>query len=396
MEFSYTAGSRQAAGLPAIHIHRSLADQLLQSGADVTLKDCEADIDRDLTPRSAQIHGWTASLEVSVTRQKAPVKNVIGVLEGSGEHADDTVVIGAHYDHLGYGGRGSGSLAKDQDTKAIHHGADDNGSGTATLLELARHFSQMKERKGRRLVFISFTGEESGLLGSEYYCKNPLYPLSSTVAMVNLDMVGRLREDMETHKEKLVVYGTGTGKGLDDLVIGLNKKYDFQMQKVAGILMANERSSSDHATFYMKKVPVLFFFTGNHPDYHRPSDTADKINIAGMRKIGEDVAGANERPEFIKVATPISGSATMSGPRLGIMPSYGDEGEGVLLEGVREGGPADKAHLQQGDRIVELNGKGVKNLETYMVLMSGQKKGDTLDVVVVRGGKRVSLKVKLE
>jgi C-terminal processing protease CtpA/Prc len=253
---------------------------------------------------------------------------------------------------------------------------------------------------------MAFTGEESGLLGSEYYCKNPIFPLADTVAMVNLDMVGRMREDTESHKEKLVIYGTGTGKGLDELVSGLNKKYDFQMQKVAGILMANERSSSDHATFYRKNIPVLFFFTGNHPDYHRPTDTADKINVAGMRRIAgmvEDivvqVASASDRPEYIKVATPTGGgsaSASMSGPRLGIMPSYSDEKEGVLLEGVREGSPAEKGQLKEGDRIVELNGKAVKNLETYMVLMSGQKKGDTLEVTIVRDGKKVALKVKLE
>jgi membrane-associated protease RseP (regulator of RpoE activity) len=253
---------------------------------------------------------------------------------------------------------------------------------------------------------MAFTGEESGLLGSEYYCKHPIFPLADTVAMVNLDMVGRLREDMESHKDKLVVYGTGTGKGLDDLVGGLNAKYEFQLQKVAGILMVNERSSSDHASFYMKKIPVLFFFTGNHPDYHRPTDTADKINVAGMRKIAamvedivDSVAGASERPEYIKVATPQStggASPSMSGPRLGIMPSYSDEKEGVLLEGVREGSPAEKGQLKEGDRIVELNGKAVKNLETYMVLMSGQKKGDTLEVTILRDGKKVTLKVKLE
>ena len=403
MDFAYTANARQSFGLPAAHVHRSIVDDLLQSGANISLKDLEGEIDRNLKPHSVELEGWKASLEVNVSRQRSAVKNVIGVLEGSGDLAGQTIIIGAHYDHLGYGGRGSGSLAKDPDSKEIHHGADDNGSGTTTILELARHFGAMKDRQGRRLVFIAFTGEESGLLGSEYYCKHPVYPLADTAAMINLDMVGRLRADMETHKDKLVVYGTSTGKGFDDLVTGLNKKFDFQMQKVPGILMVNERSSSDHATFYQKKIPVLFFFTGNHPDYHRPSDTADKVNVAGMRKIAElvediaeDLATAKDRPEYVKVNTPSSGGASMRGPRLGIMPSYGDEGEGVLLEGVRDGSPADKAQLKEGDRIIELNGKAVKNLEAYMVLMSTQKKGDTLEVTILRAGKKETVKVKLE
>jgi hypothetical protein len=401
MDFAYTAGARQSFGVKAAQIRRSVLDDLLQSGAGIALKDVEADIDRDLKPHSLALTGWSAALEINLTRVRSKVKNVIGVLEGTGDLAGETVVIGAHYDHLGYGGRGSGSLAKDQEAKEIHHGADDNGSGTTTLLEMARSFGALKERKGRRLVFIAFTGEESGLLGSEYYCKEPIYPLADTVTMINLDMVGRLREDMTAKKDKLYIYGSGTSKGFDELISGLNKEYDFQMQKIAGTRMAG--GSSDHASFYAKKVPVLFLFTGNHPDYHRPSDTADKINVAGMRKIAEftedvveQLASQAERPQYIKVDQGPLVSPGGGGPRLGIMPSYGDDKEGVLLEGVREGTPADKAQLKEGDRIVELDGKAVKNLEAYMVLMAGHKKGDAMEIVVLRDGKKVTLKAKLE
>src|SRR5262249_36338637 len=155
------------------------------------------------------------------------------------------------------------SLAKDRRKEQIHYGADDNASGTTVLMELARRFAEKPRGEGRCLVFIAFSGEESGLLGSEHYCEHPLFPLANTVAMVNLDMVGRLREDKNSGKEKIEVHGTGTSAKFSGLVDRLGKKLDFKVQKQAGGL-----GPSDHASFYTKKVPVLFFFTGNHADYH--------------------------------------------------------------------------------------------------------------------------------
>ncbi|MFL5243275.1 MAG: M28 family peptidase [Gemmataceae bacterium] len=401
MDFAYTANSRQSLGIPAIHVHRSLVEEMLQSTLNATLRDVEKDIDETLKPASASLKGWSADLEINIKREKSNVKNIIGVLEGAGPLANETVVIGAHYDHLGYGGRGSGSLAKDAKEPQIHHGADDNGSGTTTIMELARRFGEIPHREGRRLVFMTFTGEESGLLGSMHYCNNPLYPLADTVAMVNLDMVGRLRPDMKSSKDKLYVYGTGTDKHFDKLLTDLNQKFDFQMQKTAGTRMVG--GSSDHASFYAKKIPVLFLFTGNHPDYHRPSDTADKINVEGMAKVADlteelidHLARQPDRPEYVKIEGGSSGSPGMNGPRLGIMPSYGDEKEGVLLEAVSKGAPAEKAGMKEGDRIVEIGGKPVKNLEVYMVLMASQKKGDTVEIGFLRDGKKEAVKVKLE
>jgi Zn-dependent M28 family amino/carboxypeptidase len=165
------------------------------------------------------------------------------------------VVIGAHYDHLGYGERGS--LARE--VKAIHYGADDNASGTVAVLELARRFAEMRDRQGRRLVFIFFSGEEQGLLGSRHYCNNPIFPLEKTAVMVNFDMVGRLRDD------KLTVYGTGTAKGFDKLIDELGKKHGFQIGKVPSGF-----GPSDHASFYSRKIPVFHLFTGTHAQYHRP------------------------------------------------------------------------------------------------------------------------------
>jgi hypothetical protein len=392
MPFSYTA-TASAGKAPAVQIKRSVAEMMLPAG--LRLRDLEADIDRDLQPRSFPLEGWRADLQVSVQRTTIPVKNVIGSIEGAGPLAREVVVVGAHYDHLGYGG--PGSLAKG--STDIHHGADDNASGTTCLLELARRFGQEAPRltNRRRLVFIAFSAEESGLLGSDHYCKNPIFPLADTVAMFNLDMVGRLRPDKETQKDRLIVHGTGTAKTFDRVLDELNRKHDFKLQKVASGI-----GPSDHASFYTRGVPVLFFFTGEHSDYHRPSDTADKINVPGMRKIvglAEDVlrylATVEERPQYVKVA---GGPTTPMGnvPRIGIRPDYGDDQEGVLLGGVTEGGPAARAGLKEGDRIVEVAGKPVKNLEAYMVLISGHKKGEPLELGIVRDGKKMAVKVMPE
>jgi len=307
LNFGYYAGAGgsllRLPEIPLLHVRRAVVEKML--GAK--LEDIERDIDHDLKPRSRELTGWSASADVSVWRAKnaLKLKNVVGVLEGSGPLADETVVLGAHYDHVGYGG--ANSLA-DLKTMAIHHGADDNGSGTTSILELARRFGAVPKREGRRLVFMTFSAEESGLFGSEAYCKDPLFPLDKTAAMINLDMVGRLTKDKDSGKDRLTVYGTGTAKTFDALIEALNKKYDFQLKKVP-----TGMGPSDQMTFYEKKVPVFFFFTNDHADYHRPSDTSDKINVPGMRRIvdlTEELAAhlaTAARPEYVKVAGPSLG-----------------------------------------------------------------------------------------
>lgn len=399
MDFGFFAMGGGAAKVPVLHIRRAMADRLFQSGLGTTLASLEADIDRDLKPRGAALTGWTATAETTVDRPKLNVKNVVGVVEGSGKLADETVVVGAHYDHLGYGGMGS--LARG--SKAIHHGADDNGSGTTSVIELARRFGKPAEGGDRRrLVFMTFSGEEMGLLGSDYYVKNPLFPIDRTVAMVNLDMVGRLGKDAASGQDKLLVEGAGSAKHFNTLLDELNEKYDFKMtRKASGF------GPSDHASFYGKKVPVLFYWTGTHPDYHRPSDTADKINIAGMCKIAnlaEDtinhLAKASGRPEYVQVASSGGRGAGsgVQGPRLGIMPGYaeGDDKEGVLVERVNDGGPGAKAGLKSGDRIVEIAGKPVRNVEAYMAVLATQKRGEAVEIGVLRNGKKITLKATPE
>jgi hypothetical protein len=396
LPFSYYGGAgpsiMRLPEIPAIHVRRSVVEQML--GA--RLENLERDIDRDLKPRSAAAAGWTASLSIDVKRTKDALtaKNVVGVLEGAGKLADETVVIGAHYDHIGY----SGPLSPAKEKKAaIHHGADDNASGAASVMELARRFAAVPKREGRRLVFVAFSGEECGLYGSDAYCAHPPFPLADTAAMVNLDMTGRLRTDSKEKKDHVLVEGSGTAKTFDSFLDTLAKKHDlFMTKKPSGF------GPSDHASFYQKKIPVIFYWTGNHPDYHRPTDTADKINVAGMRKVvelAEDtvayLAEVPERPGYVKVVGP-SMVAAGDGPRLGIVPDYGDPSEGVLLSDVREGGPASKAGLKGGDRIVAMGGVEVKNIEDYTAKLVTLKKGDTIDVVVMRDNQKIVFKVKLE
>jgi hypothetical protein len=424
--FGFTAAAPSASKLPAFHVRRSVIDMMLRASLDKGLADIERDMDRDWQPRSASLAGWSAHLVADVKRDGISVKNVVGVLEGNGPLADETIVIGAHYDHLGYGGPSSLAGMK---TQAIHHGADDNGSGTTTLLELARRFAAQPERAGRRLVFIAFSGEESGLLGSAYYCKNPIFPLEKTVTMVNMDMVGRLRSDKAgpwskmlslmtpvsanvfpvlplAHaavgvkatdfepRDKLIVYGTGTAKTFDKLVEETNRKHNFRLNKVPGGF-----GPSDHASFYAKKIPVFFFFTGDHPDYHRPGDTANKINVEGMARIATFVqevvvalAQGPTRPEYVQVKD--SGPRPEGRiPRLGIRPDYSDDSEGVLLGDVSPDGPAARGGLKSGDRIVAINDKPVKDLKAYMSVIAGHKPGTALEVSIMRAGKKQKLKV---
>jgi hypothetical protein len=390
---AFPGGGASSGGVPTVQMRRALLDKILTSSKGISLIELEKDIDRDLKPRSGPLAGWTASLQTNLKRQTYECKNIVGVVEGSGPLANETVVIGAHYDHWGYGG--AGSLAEDKNKKQIHPGADDNGSGTTTILEVARHFAAMKDRKGRRLVFIWFSGEERGLIGSRFYCnKEPLFPLASTVAMVNLDMVGRLNKD----EPKLKAEGVGTGKGMEELVDAVNVEFKFVLQKKKG-----GNGPSDHDSFCRKDIPVLFFWTGLHADYHRPTDTADRINLAGMSKIAamtETVVARlstmETRPEYVHIAEPIMMGGGI-GPKMRVGIDYGDESnKGVVIETVVKDGPAAKGGLLPGDRITAINGQPTMNLNTYMAVMRQQKAGVALDVTVNRKGTEIKLKITPE
>jgi hypothetical protein len=336
-----------------------------------------------------------------IERHGIETKNVVGVLEGAGPHADETIVIGGHYDHLGHGGMTSGSLAIF--SSDIHNGADDNASGTAMVLELARRLGHRRNPLPRRVVFIAFSGEERGLLGSKYYVAHPLFPLSSTVMMINCDMVGRLNG-----KNELTMIGTGTTPGIEGLVDAMGTKAGLKIKKVAGL--TDGFGGSDHESFYDKKIPVLFAFTGIHRDYHRPTDDADRINYTGMGRIADyiemimlDLVRRPERPSYVALKTPrpmppVGGGGGSGGTvaSLRIVPDYGHEAnDGLGVDKVIEGGPAAQAGLKDGDLIVRLGDRPIGTIRDYMESMGKHKPGDKVEVVVKRDGKEVKLSVTL-
>ena len=271
----------------------------------------------------------------------------------------------------------------------------------------------MRDRQGRRIVFVAFSAEERGLYGSAHYCKEPLYPLDKTAAMINMDMIGRVKEvDADWlglwggKKDRLLVYGTGTGDNFKTLVEEANARTDFKLSTLAA-----GTGPSDHDSFYRKKVPVLFLYTGTHGEYHRPTDVPEKINVPGMKKVvdyvqvlADTLTTADTRPKYLAVRDPWRDPtdprpAPSYGkmPRMGIRPgNYESEDGGVLVEGVAPGGPAEKAGVKDNDVVVEIAGKPVKNIGGYMTAMQGQKAGHPVEVVVLRKGTKVTLKITPE
>lgn len=411
LQYDNTAGD---AGIPVIAISRKAATDLLFSKP-------LADLEQAAKSKSAEAYaeaGRSISLSVDVIRRSIPAYNVIGVLEGSDPVLkNEHIVIGAHYDHLGRGG--SGSLAPN--SADIHHGADDNASGTAGLLELARIFSAQKPAPKRSLIFIAFGGEEEGLLGSAYYVNHPIAPLSNTVAMINMDMIGRMRD------RKLVIGGVGTAEEWKQIIKQANSVQATSVttgssasaKGVPIVVSANGRpivtvdpsgvfeltlnedgyGPSDHSQFYGKQVPVLFFWTGTHSDYHKPSDTFEKINyedeariLSLVARIVRDVSGAEKRLTYTtaKAAPPRAGGFRVY---LGTIPSYADSTNGLLIDGVREGSPAEKAGLKPGDRIVKIGSRELKNVYDYTYALGEMKAGQEYVFEVIRGSERLTLKV---
>jgi hypothetical protein len=376
--------------LPVFFCTRAAIDSVLKSAGSKDLATLEREIDANLVPRSFEIAGCRASGETNVIEKKAKVKNVVAVLDGDGPLANETIVIGAHYDHLGFGG--AGSLAPW--TTDIHNGADDNASGTATLLEVAHRLATTGMKPRRRIVFIAFTGEEMGLYGSAHYTREPRFPLENTIAMLNLDMVGRLADD------KLAVYGTGTATQFDPLVERLCGEHGFKLSKHAGGF-----GPSDHNSFYAKKIPVLHLFTGTHTDYHRPSDDSEKLNIAGMRRVADlliDIVQATdrdqERPTYVEIrkVESLAGPAEGDRPSFGSMPAYPNPvKDGVLLEAVLEGTPADKAGIKGGDVLVKFGESKITALEDFQAALSQHKPGDTVKVTIRRGTELIETDVTL-
>ena len=382
-------------GLPVISICRSLASQLLHDHLGQSLDEVQREIDTQVAPRSCVL-GATVALQTELSPSEAPTSNVLGVLPGRGRLANETVIVGAHYDHVGMGG--VGSLAPG--TIAIHNGADDNASGTSVLLaSIALIRQQLADQSDhRRVVFIAFTGEERGLLGSEHYVRNPRFALEDTVAMINLDMVGRLRNN------DLTVYGTGTAAGFDELVDRANARPQFVLYKVA-----SGYGPSDHQSFYTRKIPILFFFTGLHSDYHRPSDTIDKINLNGMARITDitsvvaaELAKADERPQYATTSRDVTIrqqstaylGVTLQDPADAAPRAEGtggtdsppaDEPRGAIVTSTAAGSPAALAGIRAGDRILRIDSVAIGSLSDVIETVAEREADDVVEVTLRRG-----------
>lgn len=308
--------------------------------------------------------------------------NVIGYLDNQ---AENTVIIGAHFDHLGLGEDGN-SLQPDAKGK-IHNGADDNASGTAGVLALATYFTQNSKKEKFNFLFICFSGEELGLIGSKRYCDDPTVDFAHVNYMINLDMIGRLKDSTR----KLMIYGVGTAKEWIPLLSSMNGNFNIKKDS-SGI------GPSDQTSFYLKNIPVLHFFTGQHHDYHKPSDDFKKINFKGEQEILEYIVQLIEKKESIpKLEFQLTKN---SNPEIrtfkvtmGVMPDYSFDGEGMRIDAVTSGRPADRAGLQAGDIVIKMEDRPINNLNDYMKALYIFEKGHTIKVTILRDKKELKLNV---
>ena len=331
----------------------------------------------------------TVRMAIDTYEERGTARNVLGLLQGSDPALkDEIVVVGAHYDHLG---RGIDGAMNPDDAGQIHNGADDNASGTAVLMAVASALSAERTRLRRSVLFAAFSGEEKGLLGSRWFLEHPTVPKERIVAMLNLDMVGRSKNGT------VAAIGSGTSPLWPGLLqaIGSDK-----------IRLSDESfGGSDHQSFIAAGIPAVHFFTGVHEDYHKPTDDVDKINFAAALDVAKFVFDAaahlavtNERPAFIAPPPPkasVSASAGKGRPWLGTIPDYAGGEEGVKLDGVTKGSPAEKAGVQKGDVLIGLGGDKLRNIEDFMHALSKHKAGDEITLVVRRDGKDVELKATL-
>jgi Peptidase family M28/PDZ domain/PA domain len=393
-KFGSTAGPANG-GIEFAQIKAEVAENWMEA-AGKNLASIETAIDKDLHPQSfAFPASLTVDVDIDIRREVKTVHNVGAYIPGD---TNEYVILGAHYDHLGLGEQFSlaPSLAG-----TVHPGADDNASGTAGVIELAHWFSHEPKHK-RGILFLTFAGEELGLLGSSYYVNHPILPLANAVAMINMDMIGRIRD------RKIYVGGVGTGTTFADLLKEVEQHHDFQAD-------ATERGgygSSDHTSFTTKQVPVLFFFSGLHADYHKPSDTWDKIDAPDAVQLLDLIADvidhltdSTPRPQFVRVVDPenphgevashSSGTVSGYGPDFGSIPDFTEIPNGVRFADVRPGSPAAKAGFKGGDILIEFDGKKIQNLYDFTYALRAEKPGKEVLVKVLRGDQTIEAKVLL-
>lgn len=367
------------------NVKRSVLDKVLRSSPVMkgdgtkfnSLDEVEADIDRNLESLSGELKGWTCKFNFEYAEDSTLAKNIIGIIEGEGPHADETIVIGAHHDHLGMGAYGSRAGVRE-----IHNGADDNATGTAAVMELARRFAARGEKPKRRLVFVCFSAEEMGLLGAFHYVKEPPFPLENTVAMINFDMIGWLRE------KKLTVFNWSSAEAFGPVLEKANEPFELNLN------LSNNFGGSDHLPFFQRQIPVMFFHTGLTDTYHKPEDDFETIDCDGALTVIEyteavidGLAKLDEPPKF-------AGSAPRRGIRFGALLDS-DAENGVGVGRVKEDSLAERAGLQEGDIVTEIAGEAVETRrEVYRVLRREIDK--TVTIKFLRDGEEKSSEVEVK
>ncbi len=383
--------SASDAGIPVFFITQEKADEIIKKDGS-SIEKLRAKITKEKKPSSLALKANIKG-RADLIHKKSTTYNVVSKLEGTDPVLkNEYIVIGAHYDHLGMGGPESGSRMPD--TIAIHNGADDNASGVAGVIELAGAFASSPVKPKRTLIFVAFSGEEMGMLGSKEFVKNPPYSLKSVKAMFNFDMIGR----MKTDNPKLSIGGTGTSTETDSLIKLLDKDLSFGISK-----SPEGYGPSDHASFYKNDIPVFFITTGVHDDYHTPFDDADKINFPQevnllnfSYRLIDLVANQDKALTFKEAGSKEEGEVRSYKVTLGIIPDYvGSSDKGMTVDGVKKGGPAEAGGLKKGDIITAINDLPVANIYDYMARLNTLKKGQLIKVEILRDGKKEVLNVQL-
>jgi hypothetical protein len=378
------------APIPMVHIKQHVGEELLKSAGAGDLTSYQTSIDESFTPKSFALSNVNISGGVALNRNNYELNNVEAFLPAKGKRAKEYIVVGAHYDHLGRGGQGSLAAYAGQ----IHHGADDNASGTAAIMELARLLSSGPPLP-RSIIFIAFSGEEEGLLGSQHWVSEPPVPLKQVVAMINLDMVGRVKD------KSLLVGGVGTAAPFENILKRLDEQSPLDFKST----WRNGVAPSDNTSFVSHEIPVLFFFSGLHADYHRPTDTADKINYEGEAEVINIAAkaiteiAARDDLQFTAVA-PTTGPTTRltdptlrsGGASLGVIPDYsGEEVKGVKITGTTPNSAAAKAGLKGNDILIQFDTKKIETLYDLTDALNAATPGKTINLQILRDGKPMTL-----
>ena len=381
-------------GLPVFYVSRDRVQRAL--GTRLNLEAVSDEIDRDFAPKSQALNDVTVNAVDRTVKVRRPVRNVVGILSGSDPAMkDEFVIVGAHYDHLGRSGRFS---MTQNSTGQIHHGADDNASGTAAIMEMAKAALESRKDFRRSLLFMTFAGEEHGLLGSSHYVNHPSVPLDKTVAMINLDMVGRAGG-------RILVDGLANAPSIEEDLKAAESRSPLNIKALRG---GPGAGASDDATFLLRKIPAINFFSGFHTDYHRPSDTWEKIDATGGAAVADlalalaqQLANREQRPPFVETGQPEShssgsvGAVSGYGPYFGSVPDFANEGQGVKFAEVRTGSPAAKAGFRGGDVMTSFGGAPIKTLYDFTFALREKKPGDKVEVTVLRDGKAITATVEL-